>query len=907
MEKNTILTGVLMAADLACAATVRYDGALVMDEADAQTAFVPAVCDLSWNTLSAKGDFMALETRGEAIPFRISVGDAMLSGTALYRADGAGGVCAKYEIVADRDCEVNTLCVLAELDGARYFGGKAFADGREISMPREPGVAALQSGVCKTLKVVAATGGGELEIVRDAPGYTLLQDNRRWNVPTLTIRLGIGGNKLAAGEKYALGFTVRAGKPLALRPFSGPVKLAASEDWVPMREYPDIVPGSPLDFSGISGIDAPAGKYGRVVAHGENFEFEKKPGVPQRFYGVNFCFSANYLSADEAERLATRLARIGYNAIRIHHYESMLTEGSPDGTTLNDKRVAEFDNLVAACIRHGLYVTTDLFVSRRVPWRAIGEDRDGVIGMDEFKRLVPVHGGAFSNLCAFSRNLLAHVNPHTGRSYAEEPALAWISLINEDNPGNHGGAPYSSSEFWVPVWKKWLADRKAAEPEKFAGIPDEIPGDLWARNRATSAFSLFLMERECAMASAMKAFLRDELHCGALVTDMNSWMNPVSYQVPRAELFDYVDDHFYVDHPRFLEKPWCLPSSCPNSNPFIGANRGAQGVVFTRVAGKPFTITEYNYSGPGRYRGVGGIATGTMAALQDWAGVWRFAWSHSHEGCVEPDKAKMGYFDIAGDPLSLAAERASVCLFLRRDLAPHERNCVLWVPPSEIRGFSGIDPNLKPDYAWLGWLCRLGTVVSEAEPTGFFRTAKFTDRPRKVPDDVVAALMEGARQPVAIDAGKGVFTIDTPCTDGGFAETGKIEAGALVADVGGVPATIWASSLDGCPLGESESILVTHLTDVQNTGIKYADGDLKVLLDWGRLPHLMRAAKAEVALGLDAKAEYKVEALSADGRVKREILVRRDGAKIIFQADVAADREEATYLYHVKRVGVARD
>ena len=36
-----------------------------------------------------------------------------------------------------------------------------------------------------------------------------------------------------------------------------------------------------------------------------------------------------------------------------------------------------------------------------------------------------------------------------------------------------------------------------------------------------------------------------------------------------------------------------------------------------------------DFSRTDRFRGVGGILTGAMAALQGWAGVWRFAYSHS--------------------------------------------------------------------------------------------------------------------------------------------------------------------------------------------------------------------------------------------------------------------------------------
>jgi hypothetical protein len=45
--------------------------------------------------------------------------------------------------------------------------------------------------------------------------------------------------------------------------------------------------------------------------------------------------------------------------------------------------------------------------------------------------LVPVHEGAFQNLRSFSRQLLGHVNPHSGRRYADEPALACWRWLNE--------------------------------------------------------------------------------------------------------------------------------------------------------------------------------------------------------------------------------------------------------------------------------------------------------------------------------------------------------------------------------------------------------------------------------------------------------------------------------------------
>ena len=65
-----------------------------------------------------------------------------------------------------------------------------------------------------------------------------------------------------------------------------------------------------------------------------------------------------------------------------------------------------------------------------------------------------------------------------------------------------------------------------------------------------------------------------------------------------------------------------------------------------------------------------------------------------------------------------------------------------------------------------------------------------------------------------------------------------------------VPATIWVSALDEQPMVDSRRLLVTHLTDLQNTEIQYAERARQTLLDWGKLPHLVRAGRAEVRLQL---------------------------------------------------------
>lgn len=728
-----------------------------------------------------------------------------------------------------------------------------------------------------------------------------------------------------------------------------PVVISAGADWIPLRPDLEIEPGSALDFSQMGFVDAPAGKHGRVIARPDGqFAFADSPSIARRFYGVNLCFGAHYLSKDEADQLAERLLRLGYNALRIHHYERDLIQGQANSTTLNAQKLEAFDYLVAALIRRGLYLTTDLFVSRPVPYREVGMDRDGQIPMDTFKIMVPVHAGAFENWKQFSRTLLGHTNPYTKRRYAEEPALAWIALINEGNFGNFFRDIQAIPE-WKQAWNQWLArrysaraalaaswgtDLKAEEDpvQQSVGWPEKLQMDgLRARDCIA-----FLSDTEREMVRKMKTFLREELGCHALFSNASSWTRFATDQSARA-IYDYVDDHFYVDHPQWVGASWRLPSRCPNTSPLAEGAAGGRGITFTRLLDRPFTVTEYNYSGPGRFRGVGGILTGALGALQGWGGIWRFSYSHSREAMFSP--SRMGYFDVASDPLSQAAERASLCLFLRGDLQTAPHTVALAMTPEDLARPAAKIPTLAPRWHWLAWVTRIGThVVAEPSaaashdlilPLAWQTPASAYEPGRVVPENPYAidntqlwrAVLDhkivgtsNATDPakkiyqsetggVLIDAPRDMLVLDTARTAGGYAPAGKtIEAstGGVRVAVEGADATVWVSALDAEPIRSSRRLLVTHLTDLQNTDIRYAEEARQTLLDWGRLPHLVRAGKASVSIRLERPDRYQVWALAPGGKRLAAVPAKAGGGTLEFTVDVAADAAQgARMLYEV--------
>lgn len=752
-------------------------------------SFAPSVFLPGWKGVASNGG----GEKGVASTFGFNLGKVQAAGRASFVGLPDGRVSARWFLTVDGAVRVEQLYLsVRDIPEEIRTGGAYVVDGVERPFPAVG--AAFQFGQKKDAREVAfkdRAGRVRATVRFDAPTAVVFQDNDRFG-GGVELRLVAAERDLVPGRFVAWGLTVGEDEPLTLREWA-PCVIAPGERWRPLSVKGGIVPGSALDFSALGGVDAPAGKHGRVVVRNGHFEFEGAPGVPRRFYGVNLCFGANYPQTPEtAERFAAELARRGYNAVRLHHHDGGLVAKGGDSTTLDPVRMRELDALVAAFVKRGVYVTTDLYVSRAVPWRDVGVDRPGNVEMNEFKTLVRESEPAFSNLCAFARNWLTHVNAFTGRRWADEPGVAWISLVNENCPDNF-----------------------------VHGLDDA------GRARHVALENRFY--------ARMARFLRETVGAQQLLTDLNGWSTSETWRACR-QAFDYVDMHFYVDHPRFLERRWRLPSACANRLPFAGsAPDGVSGAGRCRVPGKPFTITEWNFAAPGRYRGVGGIVTGAWAAREDWDGLWRFAWSHSAEGVRNPCAQAVNYFDMSGDPLSLAGERASLCLFLRGDLAP------------------------------------------------------------------------GDRSALAFDARAGTMTIRTARTAGGFALRGRIAAGAFEADVGDDPATVWASALDAQPLERSRRILVTHLTDVQNTGARFEDDDMKVLLAWGRRPHLMRAGRAEVSLAVEEGGRFRAYVLDVDGARRGEIPVAVRGGRLVLAADVARDPDQASFLYEIVRDGPAGD
>lgn len=758
-----------------------------------------------WGEVKADGANALLEAAHHFVDGTFLHNVAEVRGTATSSTDATLAWAFEPDTRADRDY------VWIRLDAGSWRGGSVVMPGRSVALPlsHEAGKAIhLATGESATYSFVGPDGRTRFSVTFERPVSFHCMDDREWNFDDFVWRF-----YRDADAKTPFSLTMSSDKGVTLRD-AKPYVIEAGPDWIPLRETGRIAAGSALDLSSLA--SGPCGRYGRVVVRNGHFEFEGKPGVRQRFYGPNVCTGANVARADVIEAYTDELVRRGYNAVRFHHHDGVLAEGRADAS-LNVKQLELMDNFLDACRRKGLYATTDVFVSREIPWSSIGESRSGNVGMDAFKALVLVHEGAYSNLCQFARDWLTHRNARSGLTWAEDPTLAFLAFVNEGHLGMDGLETLNSLPGYAEAWKSW-------------GGEGPIPsGKPWDTTEGAAKAAEFLASLEMKFATRFSCFLREELGVKALLSDMSSGMEREPFRAVReSAAYDYVDEHFYWDHPSWVKTAWRLPSISLNTNPV--KSRGADLMVAAsnvRVGGKPFVASEWDMTGPSAYRSLAGLLGGAEMAREDWSAAWRFCGVGSPWEMAHPEEVKAGFFSLSGDPLARATEYATVCLFRRGD---------------------------------------------------------------------------GDAAAVMADQATGDFVVKGEATSGGFTESGMLRGGNVVARGDKGPVAVWASSTDGRPLRHAARIVVFHLTDVQNEGETYKDAERKIVLDWGKIPHLVRAGKAKIGIQLDPNAEYYVYALATDGSRRWELKSTMSACgRLTFLADVAADPDSATFIYEIAR------
>ena len=649
-----------------------------------------------------------------------------------------------------------------------------------------------------------------------------------------------------------------------------PYFIIAGDEWREIPFYKEIEKGSILDFS--DRLDAPAGKYGPLVRRGDKLVFRDRPETPVRFYGTNISGTSFYLDKAQADRFADRMAACGFNQIRIHHHDEPLTDTV--STRLQPERMDQLEYLIAALKKRGIYVSTDLYVSRVTGRGEIPEFPDRVIA-GEYKGLFWIMDSVFENWKEYCRAFLNHVNPYTGLALKDDPVLISINIINEGNIDKTAEASPLVREHYRKAYLEWLAAKKLREPD-----------DRDGRQRL---FSAFLLETYRRRSRQMVEFIREQgVTC--ILADSNMLTGPM-LSVMRSG-YDFVDNHVYWAGP---SGTYDVPSACSQRSA-VSHGTSPDEIFLTRLFGKPFSVSEFDFCKPNVFRAEGPLMMASYAGLQGWDMLCQFAWSHWN-GDITKDLVA-NHFNIANDCVKALSNQLGAALFRSGSVRPAPAALVTVIGSADgliagqeysmslsrlgrvvrlggIVGNGTDDPmkSLPPDTVALidtgdnfpEYRGKLPVLDARRKGNDFLAKLKAL---RVVPDDLIdldSGRLDGANGQIFSNTRKQTFSVLTPECEAFILPSGENCSGKFwqVRNLKG-RGVFAALSRDGRPLAESRRILLFHLTDTQAFKAKFSSPEMTLIERWGQLPHMAAAGTAEVSFPAGEGAE--LYALDTAGR-----------------------------------------
>ncbi|HEX6962156.1 MAG TPA: hypothetical protein VF175_09835 [Lacipirellula sp.] len=356
----------------------------------------------------------------------------------------------------------------------------------------------------------------------------------------------------------------------------------------------------------------------------------------------------------------------------------------------------------------------------------------------------------------------------------------------------------------------------------------------------------FLAETERGYYAGFRRFIREELGCDALVTGTMAYgfLGLWSQQD-----MDYIDTHTYWAHPQF-PAGWSETNWTIDQKSFV--DHYTESKLFhdaaTRLPGKPFTVSEFSHPAPNDYQAEGVPVVATMAAAQDWDGVWLFGYSHKNDWDAD---AFDGFFSFHANPSKWGYMPLGAAIFREGGIEPLPIGYSWPLTHSSTDPLDElIDLHLTHDLAMMNGLL---------DRWGLDRSAALRQRIAVTLDGEPAPLPTYAGSTTMIDLQAGRLRAE------GRGALVRIESGGsggLARDDGF--AVLAAAAVDGRLLAESSDVLIALVGRCENTGMGFSSDRRTIGNHWGTGPVRIEAIAADLCWPW-AKG-MRLTALSPDGR-----------------------------------------
>ncbi|MCX5684172.1 MAG: hypothetical protein NT049_10860, partial [Planctomycetota bacterium] len=485
-------------------------------------------------------------------------------------------------------------------------------------------------------------------------------------------------------------------------------KTLAGPDWFAFSPTADL---APTVISMNDWLETPAGKRGGVRMAGDHFQTED--GTPLKIWGSNLSYGGACAPEKKvAEQTAARFAKYGVTGVRLHKFtypkNKMGIGELDDATKMTPDGLDRLDYFASQMKANGVYFGW----SHSYGFYVCPGNRGRLVAYDEIEKNLKGNTYAFINFAEDVQDLmiemvvglLKHKNPYTGLTYAEEPALSFIELQNEDDIFF-----YTSEKAFAacPTYKKlftakfcdWLKGKYASEDglkkawegalkgdESLAAkniVPqtnpwffgdDHLPAEKGGARQRLLDTAAWLHETQNKFYTRFVKAIRDAGYKGPLCG--SPWqapsMLPHYYNLRSDYLAGYIDRHNYFGGGLFdsmLAKP--------------GSGYFSSGLQ--QVLDRPFGLSEWITVYPSLYSAEGpAIIAAYGMGLQGWDASYEF--QSQAAGRMFSDRAGWPPWGVweADTPTQLGQYPALARMVLRGDVKTSEVLSVRRVSPEEL-------------------------------------------------------------------------------------------------------------------------------------------------------------------------------------------------------------------------------
>ncbi len=388
-----------------------------------------------------------------------------------------------------------------------------------------------------------------------------------------------------------------------------------------------------------------------------------------RLYGINTCCGSTLPAKTDAEKIAARFKKEGFNAVRMISFDRPVdpnpNPGVPalvsyrqqgilnaDLTTFNSTALDYFDYFIHQLEQNGIYVQFVLQNSRTYP--GYTDCLNGCRGVNYYvPELVQLQKD-------FSAQLLNHTNPYTGKAYKDDSGVVALEITNENSLSivwvqgtldQYVNSGILYNKYAKPLegqWETWLQNKYVAtstlatswskDISSFENVTIPLYSNkaLMSKNEYKDWYA-FMANTQKNYLEDMHAYLKNSLGVKSLV-----YGTQTNYDQPWSRTsMDISDTHAYWGD---------LGTATGETNPSNGrsvfqiqnksvlnknigsdiANLGAMGIFEGKEYGKPAMVTEYQYRDGNQYMAESEPFMSAYAGFQDLDAIYMFSYHDSN-------------------------------------------------------------------------------------------------------------------------------------------------------------------------------------------------------------------------------------------------------------------------------------